>query len=88
MIKNYVELPRDEYNNRAYTASQPVVIKARVELGKGTPGTLGGVATLHIIEPKEIKDKWSRVLEHGWKETTHSVGFITEEKWKELVGLT
>ena len=77
-IANFTERPVDEYYNRSYTGSAPVVIKAKVEPGRGS------AATLHILEPKAIKDLWPTVSALYWQEVNHPAGAITEEKWKSL----
>jgi len=79
-IKYYVEKPQDEYDNRGYTAGTPIIIKAERKIK-------GIIATLYVLEPKEIKDKWPIVSESYWMEVNAiSAGPITEDKWKELVG--
>jgi hypothetical protein len=84
--KNFVELPRDEFNNRAFTpGDNALVIRARVEPGKGEPGTFGGLATLHVLEPKNWV--WPTLLELHWKEVDHPPGIISDKVWRELVGL-
>jgi hypothetical protein len=84
-IKNFVELPWDEFNNRGYTAGQAYVIKARVEPGKGKPGTLGSLPRLHVLEPKSIARKWPTLSGWYWKEVDHPAGPISQEEWLRLV---
>ncbi len=84
-IANFVELPQDEYNNRSYTNGQARVIRAKIEPGKGKPGTFGGLATLHVIEPKDFT--WPQLSELVWKEIDYPAGEISNEVWRELVGL-
>lgn len=80
-IKYYVERSCDDIGNRAFTPGIPQVIKVRVEAG-----VYGSSARLHVLEPKEIKDKWPTLSELYWKEVSETTpGPITEDKWRELV---
>jgi hypothetical protein len=78
--KNFVELPWDEFNNRGYTpGDNALVIRAKVE------PRIGGLATLHVLEPQNWE--WSILSELHWKEVDHPTGVISDEVWRELVGL-
>jgi hypothetical protein len=62
-IYNFIALPADYYGNRFYVGN--VVIQARVETRDGKPGTQGSVARLHILQPKEVAQKWPTILERS-----------------------
>ncbi len=84
-IANFVELPQDEYNNRSYTNGQPRVIRAKIKLMVDKPRLFEEPFTLYIIEPKDFP--WLKLNGWRWKEVDHPAGEISNEVWRELVGL-
>jgi hypothetical protein len=81
MSKFWVELPADEYGNRAFTNSRPRVIEA--ELNEA------GTALL-IIAPDETEFPWRRILIKqygGWLEVDGPARSLTWDEREALIEL-
>lgn len=77
----FVELPADEYGNRAYTNSFPCVVEANEIIEHDRP-------YLKFVAPPEIASKWPRVLKNaygGWFEVPGPARPLTWEEREKLI---
>lgn len=83
--KNYIELPQDEWGNRGYTQSQPIVVEGYIEPDEN----MGDWTWLHITRAGGAEFGGDRVLQQQgtilWADVDHAPGPITEQEWAALV---
>lgn len=80
----FIELPADEYGNRAWTPDFPCVVE-----GNLVESNIG--LKLVFVAPAEIKDRWPSVLfnQHGgWLEVDGPARMLTREEREELIRAT
>jgi len=78
----YIELPADEYGNRAYTNSFPCVVEAEPFMDQHN------VEKLLFIAPSEIAEKWPdcHINDYGgWLEVDGPARPLTWEEREELI---
>jgi hypothetical protein len=78
----FVELPADEYGNRAYTNAFPCVVEAEIRESE-----LSG-EILWVIAPPEIATKWQSIHKAsygGWLECEGPARSLTRDEREELI---
>ncbi|MCI0731803.1 MAG: hypothetical protein L0332_34485 [Chloroflexi bacterium] len=75
-VVNCIELPADEFCNRAYTHSGTIIIQAEY---------LEEEERLLVLGPEGMMQKGYKIRSEGWRPVNHEPGPISELEWVSMV---